>query len=177
MPNGSLPCRRTPASGQLDAHDGQLAGDILRWLRQHRPEIWSALEYWILEPSAATRQRQEKALTHLAAKIRWFDSWAAVPPTAVHGVIFSNELLDAMRAHRLGWDATSRQWFEWGVELRAGEFAWIPMPLKPDADPLAALPLPAELLDVLPDGFTAPRCAPPPPVGGVRRRRHCVMAN
>ena len=49
------------------------------------------------------------------------------------GVIFSNELLDAMPVHRLGWDAAKKTWFEWGVTVDGGKFVWarIPDPLAP----------------------------------------------
>ena len=40
---------------EAGAHDGQLAVDILGWLSQNRPEIFRALEYWIIEPSARRR--------------------------------------------------------------------------------------------------------------------------
>src|SRR5690242_3635670 len=34
---------------EAGAHDGKLAGDILGWLRLHRPDFFSKLEYCILE--------------------------------------------------------------------------------------------------------------------------------
>ena len=47
-----------PARRQLveaGAHDGQLALDVLRWLRERRPDIFAALEYWVIEPSPVRR--------------------------------------------------------------------------------------------------------------------------
>src|SRR5205807_8634557 len=71
-----------------------------------------------------------------------------------HGLIFSNELLDAFPVHRLGWDAKKRSWFEWGVESKADQFVWSRMPrLSPEAASFEPN-LPGKLLDVLPDGFT-----------------------
>lgn len=75
------------------------------------------------------------------------------PMPAVTGIIFSNELLDAMPAHRFGWDARQRRWFEWGVGWHQDRFVWVRRDcLPPWAE--ARLALPSELLAVLPDGFT-----------------------
>jgi len=141
---------------EAGAHDGRLAGDILRWLTAHLPGFLQQPEYWILEPSAKRRQIQEVNLTQPrgGVPVRWFDSWDALPPMGLQGVIFSNELLDAMPVHRLGWDAARKQWFEWGVGVHAGEFSWERMPEPTDAALDQMLPeLPNELLAVLPDGF------------------------
>ncbi|MDB6015717.1 MAG: hypothetical protein JWR19_206 [Pedosphaera sp.] len=150
---------KLPAGGrqlvEAGAHDGRLALDILNWLRQHRPELLATLEYWIMEPSAKRRQSQEKTLGDWAKTVRWFDSWEAVPKPGVNGVIFSNELLDAMPVHRLGWDKLRREWFEWGVSVREGRFVWARMPLAAGNSVVGAVAeLPPELLEVLPDGFT-----------------------
>ena len=82
--------------------------------------------------------------------------------SSVRGVIFSNELLDAMPVHRLGWEAARKKWFEWGVTLLMGNFAWTKLPEDPglnlDSVALAAdglsWKLPQELQEVLPDGFS-----------------------
>jgi SAM-dependent MidA family methyltransferase len=140
------------------AHDGRLAADILRWLRQWRPEIFGRLEYWISEVSARRREWQRRTLTEFADRVRWVGkdpSQAAVPCT---GIIFANELLDAMPVHRFGWSRQHREWFEWGVVMTGGRFTWARMlqpqlgPESPAFDRLKATP--AELLDVLPDDFT-----------------------
>src|SRR6266850_6136830 len=33
---------------EAGAHQGQLAKDVLSWLRAHRPELFSGLQYWII---------------------------------------------------------------------------------------------------------------------------------
>jgi SAM-dependent MidA family methyltransferase len=88
----------------------------------------------------------------------------------VRSIIFSNELLDAMPAHRFGWDATTKTWFEWGVTLREGRFVWERMGGKPEVKGQRSEvrsqrqaqggleDLPVELLKVLPDGFTIEFC-------------------
>jgi SAM-dependent MidA family methyltransferase len=82
------------------------------------------------------------------------------PPNAgVLGIIFSNELLDAMPVHRFGWDAARKAWFEWGVALDAGRFVWAKLPEAPATqDQLRKTELPEALLNVLPDGFVAELC-------------------
>src|SRR5206468_3687406 len=56
-------------------------------------------------------------LENFADQVRWFDSLASLDADGVCGVIFSNELIDAMPVRRLGWDAAAQSWFEWGVGL------------------------------------------------------------
>jgi SAM-dependent MidA family methyltransferase len=145
---------------EAGAHDGQLAHDLLSWLRGHRPELWRRLEYWILEPSPRRQKWQREKLAPFAPRIRWLESWAGVAEREVHGLIFSNELLDAMAVHRLGWDAAGRQWFEWGVGLSGDEFVWqrTPEAAGPFSGALVPGRLPAQLLGILPDGFTIEIC-------------------
>jgi SAM-dependent MidA family methyltransferase len=45
------------------------------------------------------------------------------------GVVFANELLDAMPVVLLGWDASAQTWYEWGVEWKDGRFQWARMGL------------------------------------------------
>jgi SAM-dependent MidA family methyltransferase len=142
-----------PAQWQLveaGAHDGQLALDILRWLRQRRPEIFAGLEYRVIEPSPVRRAWQEEKLGRESAGVKWAGGWGELGP--VRGVIFSNELLDAMPAHRLCWDAAGKQWLEWRVDWGENGFVWEKGPVSPEA--AACLPeIPAEVQAVLPGGF------------------------
>jgi len=142
---------------EAGAHRGDLARDILQWWREHRPGLFEGIQYWIIEPSDRQRERQRAALTDFEGKVRWFDGLGALEP--VQGVIFSNELLDAMPVHRLSWQRSGRKWVEWGVARNATDFTWAPMPDRTHATSglfsqswLAQLP--AELLDLLPDGFS-----------------------
>lgn len=153
---------------EAGAHEGRLAADILRWLRERRTGLFERLEYWLVEPSERRREWQRQALGEFGAKVRWVRTLAELG--AVRGVIFSNELLDAMPVSRWGWDAQARQWFEWGVTVREGRFEWMRME-PPVQSPMSKVPsqetqsgigsgagwgpsLPAGLSAVLPDGFT-----------------------
>jgi len=151
---------------EAGAHDGRLAGDILEWLRRHRAGLFERLEYWILEPSAQRRERQQCHLSQFSPVVKWTAGFeelrrvgrpqsAAREAPCVCGVIFSNELLDALPVHRFGWDVAERRWFEWGVRFDAGRFQWARLPLGETRfadDQIAAL------APALPDGFTIELC-------------------
>jgi SAM-dependent MidA family methyltransferase len=112
------------------AHDGQLANDILMWIKRFEPAWLTRLEYWILEPSSERQQWQQEKLAKFAPYVRWFCSWESLDGRELQGVIFSNELLDSFPVHRIGWDAKARCWFEWGVGGTADHFIWKRMPLE-----------------------------------------------
>jgi len=141
---------------EAGAHDGKLALDILRWLRKFRPELFARLNYCILDPSARRRAWQKATLAEFGGKVLWLEMNSLYPKIAVHGVIFANELLDAMPVHRMGWDAKRREWFEWGVTVAAEGFSWAKIPKSVGVTKLESLP--SELLNVLPDGFTTEIC-------------------
>lgn len=151
---------------EAGAHDGGLARDILTWLRGRRAPLFDRLEYCLIEPSARRRLWQEKTLADFAGKVRWVALPAELNSPArgggVRGIIFSNELLDALPVLRLGWDAKMQTWFEWGVGLQSGTFVWRRMPaernFKVQGSKLKVPALPRELTNLLPDGFTTEIC-------------------
>ena len=144
---------------EAGAHAGRLAMDILTWLRGRRPDVFAQVEYWIIEPSIRRRQWQSGTLEEFSPRIRWADSLAMVGQAkpGLTGVIFANELLDAMPVHRIGWDAQRQMWFEWGVTWKDDDYSWVRLPqaqTRLSIPPCAA----PELLKVLPDGFTTEIC-------------------
>lgn len=153
---------------EAGAHDGALARDILTWLRARQPELFAALEYWIVEPSRRREQWQRGNLREFANTVRWTESLASLGQNCaggVCGVIFSNELLDAMPVRRVGWDAAAQAWFEWGVALADEGFKWMRMSAASSPPEVlaallkdAGLGLPPALASVLPDGFTTEVC-------------------
>jgi len=148
--------QRRPLSHIVEAgaHDGTLAKDILGWLQQYRPTLFDRLEYWILEPSEFRRAQQRKKLGAFAGKVHWHESLTALTSHPVSGIVFNNELLDALPVHRLGWDAKNHSWFEKGVTWNDNRFTWIRLPqLSGEAERFAPK-IAKELLDVLPDGFS-----------------------
>ena len=108
---------------EAGAHDGRLAHDILSWMREHRPKFSERVEYIILEPSTRRRGWQEERLKDFP-NVRWVADLGDPIIQAVQGIVFSNELLDAMPVHRFGWDAKQQKWFEWGVAVECNRFIW-----------------------------------------------------
>jgi len=144
---------------EAGAHDGRLAADILRWLRQWRPELFARCEYVICESSAKRRGWQRETLQEFSDQVRWHDADLSREAGGFNGIIFANELLDALPVHRVGWDAKRREWFEWGVIAEGDQFGWARMSesrvLIPEAPAFRRLAeLPGEFLDILPDDFT-----------------------
>lgn len=141
---------------EAGAHDGKLARDILNWLREFRPQEFEKLQYWILEPSARRQEWQRDALRGVHPQVHWASSLKELETkiAGVRGIIFSNEFLDALPVHRLGWDSQKREWFEWGVGIDEDKFVWARMPNSFVSDSIE----PTQLLDVLPDGFILEVC-------------------
>jgi SAM-dependent MidA family methyltransferase len=145
---------------EAGAHDGTLARDILNWLQLSRPGLLKRVQYCIIEPSLRRQGWQKEKLEKFAFHVRWFADLKTLAQAAhhspLHGVVFSNELLDAMPVHRFGWDATAKEWFEWGVTLEGGELKWARMAESRHLPP-ATRHIPQDLLEVLPDGYTFER--------------------
>ena len=154
---------------EAGAHKGQLARDILSWFRDRRPDLFRGIMYWLVEPSARRQQWQQTTLAEFLDKVRWVNNLADLaklhaPESGfshglLNGVVFCNELFDAMPVHRLGWDAGRGSWFEWGVTFADGQFDWTRMAREAECRPNAMggelLPdWPVEVLRSLPGGFT-----------------------
>ena len=140
---------------EAGAHDGRLADDILSWLQAHRPELFSGLKYWILEPSPNRQSWQRETLKEFASQVHWaadISQLVGLTSRKFNGIIFSNELLDAFPVHRFGWDKSQGKWFEWGVALEGGSSAGKLMWVKLEA-PEFKIQNP-EIEAVLPDGYT-----------------------
>ena len=93
---------------EAGAHNGQLAADILGWLRQARPRLFQQLRYRIIEPSASRRDWQQTKLADFAGQVEWAEDLPRLPARSWDGVMFANELLDAFPVHRLGLGAGDR---------------------------------------------------------------------
>ncbi len=131
---------------ETGAHQGQFAADLLRWFRQWQPKLFACLQYIIVEPSATRRQWQQETLREFTGHVTWLAKF----PAEVTGIIFTNELLDAMPVHRLCWHAAEKRWLEWHVVSDGENFIW------QKAEPEKDLVLPEvhpDLQTVLPDGF------------------------
>lgn len=134
---------------EAGAHDGSLARDILRWFSVHQPDLAKKLFYTIIEPSAERQTRQARTLEPFRASVRWEQK---LKP-GIRGIIFSNELLDAMPVRRLRWNATTLSWGEWFVDCDNDLLTWRAGSLSQELKHLAPH-VAEELAEVLPDGFT-----------------------
>lgn len=96
---------------ELGAGTGKMAADILCYLEKQNslPET-----YFILEPSADLKKRQQETLQQrcpqLLSHVQWLDY---LPTEKFCGVILANEVLDAMPVHRF--EVNNNQLFEIGV--------------------------------------------------------------
>jgi SAM-dependent MidA family methyltransferase len=172
--SGTLPVQIVEAG----AHTGDLARDILTWFRDHRPELFQSLQYWIIEPSSTRQKSQSATLAEFGQKVIWL-SRITHHASRITGIIFANELLDALPVRRFGWDAKRKSWFEWGVTLECGNLVWTNLECSHRREEADAAPvcqnLPPHvsgyldgalgrfesnenLLAVLPDGFTFEAC-------------------
>ena len=133
---------------EAGAHNGQLAFDILKAFEKADPKLLSSIQYWIVEPLAAGHTAQREMLTPFS-NVSWFETLAEIQQR-IQGVIFSNELLDAMPVHIFQWSTEARCWNEMGVDLSGDPFGWVRL----ESPTVEAPTLPEELLDVLPDHFS-----------------------
>jgi SAM-dependent MidA family methyltransferase len=108
---------------EFGAGSGIFARDVLREL-----EKLNALpdQYYILEVSGELRERQlqrlKKDCPEWLSRISWLDSL----PKKFNGIIFANEVLDAMPVHRFIWNKNTVQ--ECGVACENNQFVWRNMP-------------------------------------------------
>lgn len=161
---------------EAGAHQGELATDILVWLREHRRALFDRLKYIIVEPSERRRAWQRSTLADFQTKVEWAETFeeltartssrSGTSAESFIDVIFSNELLDSIPVHRLGWNARDRTWFEWGVAWQSGRFIWDRLTkqasqveqLLVEAGLSPVLAGPPALSEVLPDGFIIESC-------------------
>jgi SAM-dependent MidA family methyltransferase len=83
---------------EAGASNGQLARDVLDWAAADDPEFYDAVRFHLVEGSPTARAAQAEVLAPHAAKIA---SSSARLPDDVHGVVYANELLDALPVHRV----------------------------------------------------------------------------
>ena len=88
---------------EMGAGQGILAQDIIRYLHRHHFECFEALEYLIVEKSAAMAAEQQfhlRALAESCGNLAW-RTWAELPTESIVGCCFSNELVDAFPVHQV----------------------------------------------------------------------------
>jgi SAM-dependent MidA family methyltransferase len=81
---------------EAGAGSGRLARDLLDWLGAREPACYGALRLHLVERSAEARRDQGRALGSHAGRLA---SSSDALPARIDGVIYANELLDALPTH------------------------------------------------------------------------------
>jgi SAM-dependent MidA family methyltransferase len=104
---------------ELGPGDGQLACELLSWIEQRFPEMFSCLRYTGIERSASLRSRLEEVLQPFAGRARALADWENV---FAPKYILANEFFDALPVHLLVW--SDGRWRERYVCLEGQRLAW-----------------------------------------------------
>lgn len=107
---------------ECGAHDGTLAADILSTIERLGPKAYAGLEYVIPEPLPRLRVAQEMSLAIFGENVRITADLDEIVGNPLPGIVFGNELLDALPFHVVEWNG--RHWQERRVAPRDDGFAW-----------------------------------------------------
>ncbi|MGG6294188.1 class I SAM-dependent methyltransferase [Leptolyngbya sp. AN02str] len=86
---------------EIGAGQGLLVRDILRYLHRHHDACFDAVEYVVVEQSAALVAQQQQRMAKLVAsfeRLHW-RTWDEIAIDSIVGCLFSNELVDALPVH------------------------------------------------------------------------------
>ena len=103
------------------AQNGDFARDVLEAIRDGKPDLFSVLRYWIIEPFPILQERQTAALQPFADRVSWTNAPDDLAPFS--GVHFSNELLDSMPVHLIS--RCENGWQEMRVNVMEDEFCFV----------------------------------------------------
>ena len=128
------------------ANDGQFANDVVAWLKNNSPKLYSIVSYWIVEPSSVLRLQQEANLSQWPRnKVRWHSTLDEFEVGSLCGVHFSNELLDSFPVHLVVHDGNA--WEEVFVDATMkGTFRFVQGPISNGRlrEQLAKIPAPPQ---------------------------------
>jgi SAM-dependent MidA family methyltransferase len=121
------------------AENAQLAKDVLKALASEPKS--AGWEYWIVEPSAKKTTQQNTHLGTAPIPVHWIPDLQS--PSSVSGIVFCNELLDALPCHLVEHDG--EKWCEIRVQEKGGIFHFVRTPIQDKrlADHVADLPKPS----------------------------------
>lgn len=138
-----------PQMLEFGAGSGKLAADLLSALDNAGVTVE---RYAILEVSGALRAQQEATLRErvpaLAGKVVWLDAW----PDEIEGCVIANEVLDAMPADRVTWQAGTPMM--WGVSC-ADASEGLVLASQPATGALREAMEELAIEHALPDGYTS----------------------
>ena len=98
---------------------GLWMADVLRTAQEVAPAFADALQVMLWEPNPGLRARQRRHLAPWSSRIRWVSRLEEVARPLGQGVLFANEVLDALPFHRVVQRAEGLR--ELYVDLRDGE--------------------------------------------------------
>jgi SAM-dependent MidA family methyltransferase len=84
---------------EAGAGNGRLSADLLRAARRSHPDLYNRTRLHLIETSAAARSAQPSTLAEVADRLT--SSSSAALPASFEGVLFANELLDALPVHQV----------------------------------------------------------------------------
>lgn len=113
---------------EVGAGTGLLAEDILSHVARDYHDWFEQITYIMVEQSPALKQVQQERFQHLP-RVAW-KSLDELEAATVTGIVFSNELIDAMPVHRLQWQ--EGRFHELYVDWRDGRWIWVAGPYSCD---------------------------------------------
>ena len=108
---------------ELGANTGQLACDILDSLRSDFPQLYPKVRYTICEPLESMRKIQLNTLKEHCAIVEFHATLNDIKQSKNHGVLLSNELIDAFPVKRI--TTKDDQWQELHVVNDRDHFSCI----------------------------------------------------
>jgi SAM-dependent MidA family methyltransferase len=108
---------------EAGAGSGEFAWGVLNGLRAQYPQVFAATTYLIDEISSETREQVRQKVSQFSKQVEFRQLNAIEKPVGA-GIIFSNELLDALPAHRVIVRGERPQELRVGLD-DAGGFAWV----------------------------------------------------
>jgi SAM-dependent MidA family methyltransferase len=139
---------------EAGAGGGEFAHGLLNSLRANYPEVLAATSYVIDEVSPAARLRMAERLSEFAEHVT-FQRFDEIKDPASVGIVFSNELIDALPVHRVimrhgrlrelyvGSDQNNFAWVERDPDERVAEYCGR-IELRLSEDQIAEINLEAE---------------------------------
>lgn len=134
---------------ECGANDGTLALDLLNALRELESDAFAALEFAIAEPLPLLRAAQRQKLAAFGERVRVVADADALAARPLPGVVFGNEVIDALPCQVVEW--RDGCWHLCRVGCGAdGGFLWQPAEALEQVFPAAAHRLPS---GPLPQGY------------------------
>jgi SAM-dependent MidA family methyltransferase len=132
---------------ELGAGTGALAAQLLDTFAKLGRDV----RYWILEPSADLRQRQQRALEAFGNRVHWFERL----PASFRAVVVGNEVLDALPVSRFVIEGGEPKAL--GVVAAGDGVGWGPARAAPEMT-AAVRKIERALQRALPNGYRSELC-------------------